>query len=99
MPEIAIIADEDIALGFKAFGFKVYTTKDAADCKIIFDAIVREKPSICLVQDDIYNKAAKYLEDYRHLSVPVFVPFSKDGKTDLLNKMIKDIRLKATGAF
>ena len=96
---LAIVGDEDLVLGFKALGFKVYAVSKPQDFQSTIDKLAEEKIAVCLVQDNIYNAAIEQINNYRYLTLPVFVPFSKDTKTDLLDKLIKDIRLKATGAF
>jgi vacuolar-type H+-ATPase subunit F/Vma7 len=95
----AILGDEDVVLGFEALGFKVYITNDQTDFKAVFEQLVKDGVSVCLVQDDVYKKAGEFRNNYKQLALPIFVPFSKDGKPDLLNKIVKDVRLKATGAI
>lgn len=96
---LAIIGDEDIVLGFKALGFKVYPLKEPLEFKIILEDILKNKTAVCLVQDNIYSFAQDEINNYRSLPLPIFIPFAKTAPTDLLDKIIKDIRLKATGAF
>ncbi len=102
MPEnnsLAIIGEEDAVLGFGALGFKIYAVGEEADFKKILDEVLRDKTMICLVQDYIYQRAIEEINKYRSLPLPVFIPFGKDANTDLLDTMIKEIRLKATGTF
>lgn len=96
---IAIIGGEDIVLGFKALGLKAYPLKANEDFKIIFDKITEENLSICLVQENIYLANIDYINNYRHLALPIILPFSKDAKANLIDKLIRGIRLKATGRF
>lgn len=96
---LAIIGDEDMILGFQALGFKIYPLKDQPEFKTILDEIVRTNTAICLVQDNIYRMQQDQINEYRKLPFPIFIPFSKIAKTDLLESIIKDIRLKATGVF
>ena len=97
--QFAIIGEEDIALGFRALGFKVYPFSSQADLKSTLDEIMNEKIAVCLIQEDIYSKASEQINNYKYLPLPVFVPFTKDSETTLLDKILKDIRLKATGAL
>jgi len=74
----AVIAAEDIALGFKALGFKVYgVKKEATDLAAILEEIIRQGIAVCLVQEDIYARSEEQLKGYVKLPVPVFIPFSK----------------------
>lgn len=96
---LAIVGDEDIVLGFEGVGFKSYTIKESQEFKIVLGEVVKEKIAVCLVQDNFYQAHEEEINYYRHLPLPIFVPFSKDTKKDLLNSLIKLIRIKTTGAF
>lgn len=96
---LAIIGDEDVVLGFQALGFKIYTAQAPQEFRLILDEIVRSNAAICLVQDNIYSAKLDQISEYKKLPLPIFIPFLKTAKTDLLETMIKNIRLKATGAF
>lgn len=96
---LAIIADEDVAAGFKALGFRVYPLKDSQSKTQPLTEAVNDRAAICLVQDDIYRSCQDFIDSYRSSAFPIFIPFSKSAKNDLLEGMIKDIRLKATGAL
>jgi hypothetical protein len=70
------------------------------------EEVVHSKAVICLVQDEVYQQARLALDSYKNLPFPIFIPFSKTmsphqkfGGGDLLDIMIKGIRLKATGAW
>ena len=95
----AIIGDEDLVMGFSAFGFKTYVPKDREDFSQILEEVVRKKSAICLVQDDIYRQQEAQINSFKHLAIPSFIPFSKEGHLDLMDEIIKNIRIKATGAF
>jgi vacuolar-type H+-ATPase subunit F/Vma7 len=97
--KIAVAAEEDLAMGFAALGFSIYPLKAPEDFKSIVDKLIKENIAICLVQDDAYNANIEKINSYRQLSLPIFVPFSKDADKILLDDILKDIRLKATGAL
>lgn len=96
---LAIIGEEDFILGFKALGFKVYPVKEPREFEKALDEVVNEKNAVCLVQDDIYRILESRINLYRNLALPIFIPFGKDANTGLLEKMVKDMRLRATGTF
>lgn len=96
---LAVIGDEDVILGFKAFGFMAYPLKEPAEFKAILEEALSNKAAIFLVQEDIYNLVLDEINSYRNLPLPIFIPFSKTLGGILLNNIIKDIRLRATGAF
>ena len=93
----AIIADEDLGSGFKALGFKVYPVRNTQEqARFLADA-VNEKVAVCLVQEDIYHAQEDFINSHRNQALPVFIPFSKDLKHGLLESIIRQARLKATG--
>ena len=94
---LAIIGDEDTILGFRALGFMVYPTAELQESKVALDEIVQEKCAVCLVQENIYLALQEEINKYKNLPLPIFIPFGKTGRADLLEKMVKDIRLRATG--
>lgn len=96
---LVIIGDADVVLGFSALGFQVYPLREPSEFKSVLAEVVRHKIGICLLQDNIYENAKDQIESFKGLALPVFIPFSKTKKADLLESLIKDIRLKATGAF
>jgi vacuolar-type H+-ATPase subunit F/Vma7 len=96
---LAIIGDEDIVLGFKALGFKVYPIKEPKQLDATLDEIVTEEIAVCLVQEDIYNARLDKINSFRNLAQPIFIPFDKFAKMSLLETIVKNIRLRATGAF
>ncbi|MDD5731186.1 MAG: V-type ATP synthase subunit F [Candidatus Omnitrophica bacterium] len=96
---LAMVGSEDVTAGFKALGFKVYVFSEDQVFKALLDEIARDKTGICLVQDDIYIKFQEDIGAFKSLPFPIFIPFSKSGKTDVLAGIVRDIRLKATGAF
>lgn len=95
---LVVIGDEDVVMGFGALGFKVYGLKRQEEFNLVLEEIL-PRCAICLVEDKFYSALKDRLDDYRNLAFPVFIPFSKDTKPDLLNNIIKDIQIKATGAL
>lgn len=96
---LAVIGDEDTVVGFKALGFKVYAVKEPQELSAILDKSISEKLAICLVQNNLYQALESQINSYRHLALPVFIPFAKDAKMALLETIVKNIRLRATGTF
>ncbi len=96
---LAIVGDEDIVLGFKALGFKVYAVNEAAEAESIMNEIIKNGTGICLIQDNLYLKARDAIAQIKGLPLPVVIPFGKDGSVARLESMITDIRLRATGTL
>lgn len=96
---LAIIGDEDIVIGFKALGFMIFPARQVQDLAALFEEIRQKQVPVCLVQDTVYKRAEGLINSYRQLPLPVFIPFARDGKIDLLDALIKGIRLRATGTL
>lgn len=96
---LVVIGDEDVVLGFHALGLKAYAVKEQKEFKLILEEIVREKSAVCLVQDNIYTSLQNEIDNYRSLPLHIFIPFAKGAKNTLLDNLVKDIRLRATGTF
>jgi len=96
---LAVVGDEDVVLGFGGLGFKSYAIKEGRELKIAIEEVIKEKVAVCLVQDNFYQAGKEEINYYRSFAMPIFVPFAKDLKTDLLDSLLKNIRIKATGAF
>jgi vacuolar-type H+-ATPase subunit F/Vma7 len=94
---LVIFGAEDVILGFKALGFHVYAVKDATELKAVLPAAVEGGAIVCLVEENLYQGVLPDISRYKNLPWPIFIPFSRDAKTDLLDKLVKEIRLKATG--
>ena len=94
---LVIFGAEDVILGFKALGFHTYPVKDAMELKAALPAAEEGGAIVCLVEESLYQDVLPDISRYKNLPYPIFIPFSRDGKTDLLDKLVKEIRLKATG--
>lgn len=96
---ISIIGDETIAESFKALGFKAYPVKDADSLRQAVKDVTAGEAAICLLQDNFYSLVKDEIAGYNKTALSIFIPFSKGTDTALLDNMLKDIRLRATGAL
>jgi vacuolar-type H+-ATPase subunit F/Vma7 len=96
---LAIVGDEDVVLGLGALGFKIYPLKIQNEFGAILAEIIQNKTGICLVEENIYQAQEETINNYRNLPLPIFIPFSKSARNDLLENIVKQIRLKATGVI
>jgi len=96
---LVIIGDEDVISGFKALGFKTYFIKEHQGAVAVIDEALEEKPCICLVQENLYSLAEDRIREYKTLPLPIFIPFSPKADWSLLQNMLKEIRIRATGAL
>lgn len=95
---LVVVGDEDLVMGFQALGFNVYPVKGLQEFKAILPEIVEKRAAVCLVQENIYQAGDEEINRYKNLPQPIFIPLVKDAKTDLLDRIVRDIRLRATGA-
>lgn len=96
---LAIVGSEDLVLGFRALGFKVYPAQDKEQVEAALAESAHKGCAVCLVQEELYSLAKESIDSFRDSSLPIFVPFTKDYRTELLDRIVKDIRLRATGKF
>lgn len=96
---LAIIGREDVVAGFSALGFQVFHRQPGDDIATLLDEIARSGAIACLIQDDIYQGQQETVNNYKNLVLPVFIPFSASGRRELLDNLVREIRLKATGAL
>ncbi len=94
---LAIVGREDTVVGFQALGFKVYAAEGHQGLRAIFEEVIRNRCAICLVEEYIYLQAEEEIKSYKELQLPIFIPLSKDTTNLLLESIIKDIKLRATG--
>jgi|WetSurMetagenome_2_1015567.scaffolds.fasta_scaffold112422_3 hypothetical protein len=95
---LVIFGTEDLILGFKALGFRICPVKDAVEFNAILPGIIAQGAVVCLVEENLYRAAAGGIAPYRNLYIPIFLPFAKESQSDSLDSLIKEIRLRATGA-
>jgi vacuolar-type H+-ATPase subunit F/Vma7 len=96
---LAVLGNPDVVLGFKALGFAVYPSQKPEDWPQLVDQIVSERVAICLVEEEIYLGTEEKINSYRNLPLPIFIPFAKDKRTETLDNITREIRLRATGTF
>ncbi|MDD5668552.1 MAG: V-type ATP synthase subunit F [Candidatus Omnitrophica bacterium] len=96
---LVIIGKKDSVSGFSALGFKVYAVEESKEFKELLGEIVGSKPSICLVEEEVYLNSQEEIKAYKNLPLPIFLPFSSRGSSKALKDLVKDIRLRATGTI
>lgn len=97
---LAILGREEDVSGFRALGFSVYSLSGAeSGLAALLGDIAASGAAVCLVEEGIFRSAPAEFDKYRNDPLPVFLPFSAAGGEGVLEEMIKEIRLKATGAL
>ncbi len=98
-PFLAVVGKEEVIMGFKALGFKPYPASGPEEGKGALAWAIQEGAAICLVQEEFYSAVKEEIARYRSQPLPVFIPFSTDARMSLLDDIVKEIRLKATGVY
>jgi V/A-type H+-transporting ATPase subunit F len=96
---LAIVGNEDLVLGFRALGFKVYPAQNKEQVEEALAESANQGCAVCLVQEELYSLAKESIDSFRDSPSPIFIPFAKDYRTELLDRIVRDIRLRATGKF
>jgi len=96
---LAILGEEDIILGLRALGFNTYAIKGPQELSAALERMMSQKPAVCLVQDNFYAALEAQISNHKELARTIFIPFSKQGRIDLIDNIVRDIRLRATGTF
>ena len=96
---LAILGDEDIILGLRALGFQAYPASTKEEILTALEEMAGAHCALCLVQEDIYALAKEQFDAYESQPLPAFITFSKDGNMKLLEELLRETKLKATGAL
>ena len=96
---LAVLGMEADVSGFRALGFAAYSLPGISALAGLLEEISVSGAAVCLVEEGIFRAAPAEFNKYRKEPLPVFLPFSAAGGEGVLEQMIKDIRLKATGAL
>ncbi|MBM3254722.1 MAG: hypothetical protein FJZ08_00245 [Candidatus Omnitrophica bacterium] len=96
---LAIIGTPDLVLGFRALGFHVYPVNNKEETEVALADSVQKGCAVCLVEEEFYGLSSERIGSFRELPLPVFIPLSSEDKSAVLEGMVRDIRLRATGKF
>ena len=86
-------------MGLQVLGFKAYAVSSKEEILTALEEIARAHCALCLVQENVYSLAKEQFDAYKSQPLPVCITFSKDGNMELLEGLLRETKLKATGAF
>jgi vacuolar-type H+-ATPase subunit F/Vma7 len=96
---VAIIGDADLVFAFRALGIKVFSPKDLEEARAAMELIEKENFALCFLQENLLESLEKEREALVQKFCPVVVGFSDYRKvTDYLQKMMREMAIKATGS-
>ncbi len=97
--KVAVIGDADLVFAFKALGIKVFSPQNVDEARTVMELVEKEKFALCFLQEDLLENLEKEREALVHKFCPVVVGFSDYRKvTDYLQRMMRDMAIKATGS-
>lgn len=97
--KVAVVGEADMIFAFKALGVKVFSPESLEEAKKIIETLEKENYAICFLHVSLFEPLKEERKALRGKFCPVIVGFSDYRKvTDHLEKMMKDIAIKATGS-
>jgi vacuolar-type H+-ATPase subunit F/Vma7 len=97
--KIAVMGDMDLILPLKALGIKVYAPGDTEEARDILKRLEKEEIALCLVHDQFLEPLREEIHQLEKKFCPVIAGFSDYREvTDLLEKKMKYLSIKATGS-
>jgi vacuolar-type H+-ATPase subunit F/Vma7 len=97
--KVAIIGEKDMVFAFRALGFKTYSPRHLDEAREVLDNLERDDIVLCFLHQRYFEPLQEEREAVGKKFVPVVVGFSDYRKiTDHLEKMMKEMAVKATGS-
>lgn len=97
--KIAVVGEADVVFPLRALGMKVFSPKNLEEARKILDTLGKENFALCFLHEDFFDFLQKEREALKEKFCPVVVGFSDYRKvTDHLERMMKELAIKATGS-
>ena len=97
--KVAVVGDVDIIFALRALGVKVFSPKDLEEAKKIMESLAEENFALCFLHESFLEPLREEREALRDKFCPVVVGFSDYRKvTDQLERMMREVAIKATGS-
>ena len=97
--KVAVVGEADIIFALRALGMKVFSPKNLEEAKRVMETLEKENFAICFLHEKFLEPSKEEREALREKFCPVVVGFSDYRKlTDHLEKMVRDMAIKATGS-
>ena len=96
---VAVVGEADILFALRALGMKVFSPKSLEEAKKIMETLEKENFAICFLHERFLETLREEREALREKFCPVVVGFSDYRElTDHLEKIVRDMAIKATGS-
>lgn len=97
--KLAIIGDAELVYAFRTLGIKVFSPQNLEEAREFLRGLEKEKVALCFLQEDLFEALEMEREEISQKFYPVVVGYSDYRKiTDYIERMMKDIAIKATGS-
>jgi vacuolar-type H+-ATPase subunit F/Vma7 len=96
---VAVIGEKDMVFAFRTLGFKTYSPRHLDEAREILMGLEKDNVALCFLHQSYFQPLQEEREALGKKFVPVVVGFSDYRKiTDYLEKMMKEMAVKATGS-
>ena len=97
--KVAVVGEADIIFALRALGVKVFSPKSLEEAKKVMESLAKENFALCFLHESFLEPLREEREALRDKLYPVVVGFSDYRKvTDQLERMMRDVAIKATGS-
>jgi len=97
--KVAVVGEADIIFALRALGVKIFSPKSLEEAKKIMESLAKENFALCFLHESFLEPLREEREALREKFCPVVVGFSDYRKvTDQLERMMRDVAIKATGS-
>jgi V/A-type H+-transporting ATPase subunit F len=97
--KVAVVGEADIIFALRALGVKIFSPKSLEEARKVMESIAKENFALCFLHESFLEPLREEREALREKFCPVVVGFSDYRKvTDQLERMMRDVAIKATGS-
>jgi vacuolar-type H+-ATPase subunit F/Vma7 len=97
--KVAAVGDAELVFGLRALGIKVFSPQTMEEARDIMESLKQENFAVCFLHESLFEALKQEREALRERFCPVVVGFSDYRQvTGYLEKMMRDIAIKATGS-
>lgn len=97
--KVAVVGEADIIFALRALGVKIFSPKSLEEAKKVMESLAKENFALCFLHENFLEPLREEREALREKFCPVVVGFSDYRKvTDQLERMMRDVAIKATGS-
>lgn len=97
--KVAVVGEADIIFALRALGVKIFSPKSLEEARKVMESLAKENFAICFLHESFLEPLREEKEALREKFCPVVVGFSDYRKvTDQLERMMRDVAIKATGS-